>query len=41
LDEPFVVQFDQEHAGEADERPVVWVDPDDVGAAADLFVDPL
>jgi hypothetical protein len=41
LDEPLVVLFDQEHAGEADECSVVGVDPDDVRAAADLFVDPL
>ena len=36
-----VVLFDQEHAGESDERPVVGVDPDDVRGAADLLVDPL
>ena len=40
-DEPYVVLLDQEHAGEADERPVVGVDPDDVGAAADFLVDAL
>jgi hypothetical protein len=33
LDQPLIVLFDQEHAGEANQRPVVGVDPDDVGAA--------
>ena len=41
MDEPLVVLFDQEHAGEADQRAVVGIDPDDVGAPADFLVDPL
>ena len=40
-DEPFVVLFDQQRAGEADHGGVVGEDPDDVGAAADLAVDAL
>jgi hypothetical protein len=40
-DEPFVVGFDAEHAGESDQGLVVGEDADDVGAAADLFVDAL
>ena len=40
-DEPFVVLFDQQRAGEADQRGVVGEDADDVGAAADLAVDAL
>ena len=30
LDQPFVVLFDQEHAGEPEQRRVVGVDADDV-----------
>ena len=41
LDEPFVVLFGEQRAGEADHRLVVGEDPDDVGAAADLLVDTL
>jgi hypothetical protein len=37
-DEPFVIGFDAEHAGEADQAAVVGEDADDVGAAADLAV---
>jgi hypothetical protein len=36
-----VVLLDAEHAGQADQRRVVGEDPDDVGAAADLAVQPL
>ena len=35
------VLFDQEHAGEPDQRRVVGEDADDVGAPADLAVDAL
>ena len=41
LDEPLVVLFGQQRAGEADHGGVVGEDPDDVGAAADLLVDAL
>ena len=40
-DQPFVVLLDHEAGGEPDQRAVVGEDPDDVGAAADLAVDPL
>ena len=40
-DEPFVVLLDDEAGGETDQRAVVGEDADDVGAAADLAVDPL
>jgi hypothetical protein len=30
LDQPLVVLLEQEHAGEADQRPVVGVDADNV-----------
>ena len=40
-DEPLVALFDEQHAGEADQRLVVGEDADDVGAAADLAVDAL
>ena len=40
-DEPFVVLFDHDAGGEADQGAVVGEDADDVGAAADLAVDPL
>jgi hypothetical protein len=40
-DEPFVVLLDHDAGGEADQRAVVGEDADDVGAAADLAVDPL
>jgi hypothetical protein len=33
--------FDYDAGGEPDQRAVVGEDPDDVGAAADLTVDPL
>jgi hypothetical protein len=33
--------FDQQHAGEADQRLVVGEDADDVGAATDFAVDAL
>jgi hypothetical protein len=36
-----VVLFAQEGAGEADHGGVVGEDADDIGAAADLLVDPL
>ena len=36
-----VVLFGEQRAGEADDGGVVGEDPDDVGAAADLFVDTL
>ena len=38
---PFVVLFGQDRADEADEGVAVGEDPDDVGAAADLLVQPL
>src|SRR5215208_7976505 len=40
-DEPLVILFEQQRAGEADERGVVGEDADDVGAAGDLAVDAL
>jgi hypothetical protein len=40
-DEPFVVLFDQQRAGEPDQGGVVGEDADDVGAPADLAVDAL
>jgi hypothetical protein len=40
-DEPFVVLFDHDTGGELDQGAVVGKDPDDVGAAADLAVEPL
>jgi hypothetical protein len=40
-DEPLVILFDQQRAGESDQRGVVGEDADDVGAAADLAVDAL
>ena len=40
-DEPLVVLLGQQRAGEPDHGLVVGEDPDDVGAAADLLVDPL
>jgi hypothetical protein len=40
-DEPFDVPFDHDAGGEPNQRSVVGEDPDDVGAAADLAVDPL
>jgi hypothetical protein len=33
--------FDHDAGGEPDQRPIVGEDADDVGAAADLAVDPL
>src|ERR1700733_6610979 len=39
--QPPIVPPDQEDAGAADQRPVVGIDPDEVGATADLLVDPL
>ena len=39
LDRPLVVLFDQEHASEGDRRPMVGVDPDDVGAATAVDAD--
>ena len=39
-DEPFVVLFDHDAGGEPDQRAIVGEDADDVGAAADLAVDP-
>jgi hypothetical protein len=33
--------LDQEHAGEADQRPIVGVHPNRGGTAADLLADPL
>jgi len=39
-DEPFVVLFDHDAGGEPDEGAVVGEDADDVGAAADLAVEP-
>ena len=38
---PFVVLFGQHGADEADQRGAVGEDADDVGAAADLLVEPL
>ena len=38
---PFVVLFGQHGADEADQRVAVGEDADDVGAAADLLVEPL
>src|SRR5215210_3635453 len=40
-DEPLVVLFDDDARCEPDERAVVGEDADDVGAPADLAVDPL
>src|SRR5689334_12627743 len=40
-DEPFIVLFDDDAGRESDQRLVVGEDADDVGAAADLTVDPL
>jgi hypothetical protein len=40
-DEPLVVLLDHRRSGEANEGAVVGEDVDDVGAAADLAVDPL
>jgi hypothetical protein len=39
-DEPLVVLLDHDAGGEPDERAVVGEDPDDVGVAADLAVEP-
>ena len=39
-DEPLIVLLDHDAGGQADERGVVGEDPDDVGAPADLAVDP-
>jgi hypothetical protein len=39
-DEPFVVLLDDDAGGEPDQRAVVGEDADDVGAPADLAVDP-
>jgi hypothetical protein len=39
-DEPFIVLLDDDRGGEANERAVVGEDADDVGASADLAVDP-
>ena len=41
LDQPLIILFEQQGAGEADHGVVVGEDPDDIGAAADLFVDAL
>ena len=41
LHQPLVVLLEQQRAGEADHGLVVGEDPDDVRAAADLFVDAL
>jgi hypothetical protein len=41
LAEPFVGLLDQRRAGEADRCLVIGEDADDVGAAADLLVDPV
>src|SRR6266508_6033749 len=41
LDEPLVVLFDHEAGRESDQRGVVGEDADDVGAPADLPVEPL
>jgi len=41
LDQPFVILFGEQRAGEPDHGSVVGEDPDDVGAAADLLVDSL
>jgi hypothetical protein len=38
---PFVVGFDQDGAGQAEQRGGVGEDPDDVGASLDLLVEPL
>jgi len=40
-DEPFVVLLDHDHRRQPDERAVVREDADDVGAAADLAVEPV
>jgi hypothetical protein len=40
-DEPFVVLLDHHGGGEPDQCLVVGEDADDVGAAADLAIDPL
>jgi hypothetical protein len=40
-DEPFVILLDAEHSGQADQAAVVGEDADDVGAAADFFVEAL
>jgi hypothetical protein len=40
-DGPFVVDLDQDGAGEAEQGFGVGEDTDDVGAAFDLLVDPL
>ena len=40
-DLPFVVGFDEHRAGQAQQGGGVGKDPDDVGAALDLFVEPL
>ena len=39
LDQPLVILFGEQRAGEADHGGVVGKDPDDIGAAADLLVD--
>jgi hypothetical protein len=39
-DLPFIVDFDQHRSGEAEQSGRVGEDPDDVGAAFDLLVDP-
>ena len=41
LHQPLVVLFAQQRAGEPDHGGVVGEDPDDIGASADLLVDPL
>jgi hypothetical protein len=40
-DQPLIVLFDAEHAGEPDQALVVGEDADDVSAAADLLVEAL
>ena len=40
-DQPLVILLEQQGTSEPQERGVVGKDPDDVGAAADLAVDPL
>ena len=40
-DLPFVVGLDQDRPGEAEQRLGVGEDPHDIGAALDLFVEPL
>jgi hypothetical protein len=41
LDQPFVILLREQRARETDHGGVVGEDPDDVRAAADLFVDAL